>query len=135
MTDVQLSGPSHGPASGNPPKQLVVLLHEFKAGLTAYLESSQAPLRTLDALIDFNESHAGTVMPLFGQDLFRELDGILRLERGQVLHRLDGAVNPIARRASDLDVEIGRVELDHSVQQVLDLDCHEALPLRIFVAP
>lgn len=27
MTDVQLSGPSHGPASGNPPKQLVVLLH------------------------------------------------------------------------------------------------------------
>ena len=27
MSDVQLSGPSYGPASGNAPKQLVVLLH------------------------------------------------------------------------------------------------------------
>lgn len=27
MTDPILSGPSHGPASGNPPRQLVVLLH------------------------------------------------------------------------------------------------------------
>lgn len=46
-----------------------VLLFEFKADLHVYLERSQAPVRTLDAIIAFNEAHADTVMPHFGQDI------------------------------------------------------------------
>jgi amidase len=47
-----------------------VLLYEFKAGLNDYLASSGAPHTSLAELIAFNESHANTVMPHFGQDLF-----------------------------------------------------------------
>src|SRR5690606_31607555 len=50
--------------------ELEVLLHEFKAGVERYLEQRQAPLRTLDELIAYNRTHAGEVMPLFGQELF-----------------------------------------------------------------
>jgi len=45
-----------------------VLYYEFKADLNAYLESSGAPLRTMAEIIAFNEEHAGTVMPFFGQE-------------------------------------------------------------------
>jgi len=46
-----------------------VLLYEFKADLAAYLARSEAPLRSLDEIIAFNEAHAETVMPYFGQDV------------------------------------------------------------------
>jgi amidase len=46
----------------------VVLLYEFKSDLNEYLERSQAPIRTLDGIIKFNEVHAGAVMPFFGQE-------------------------------------------------------------------
>jgi amidase len=47
-----------------------VLLYEFKAGLNDYLGSSGAPRTSLAELIAYNETHADTVMPHFGQDLF-----------------------------------------------------------------
>ncbi len=46
-----------------------VLLYEFKAGLDSYLASSNAPLATLEEVIAFNEAHAETVMPFFGQEI------------------------------------------------------------------
>jgi amidase len=45
-----------------------VLYTEFKADLNAYLQSSGAPLKTLADIIRFNEEHADTVMPFFGQE-------------------------------------------------------------------
>jgi amidase len=45
-----------------------VLYYEFKADLNRYLEQSNAPVRTLEEIIDFNEANAETVMPHFGQD-------------------------------------------------------------------
>ena len=47
-----------------------VLLYEFKAGLNAYLgaRGPAAEVRSLAALIDFNERHADTEMPYFGQE-------------------------------------------------------------------
>lgn len=45
-----------------------VLYYEFKADLNAYLESSGAPLRTMEEIIEFNTRHANTVMPFFGQE-------------------------------------------------------------------
>jgi amidase len=48
--------------------QVEVLYYEFKADLNAYLERSGAPIASLADIIAFNEAHAGTVMPFFGQE-------------------------------------------------------------------
>ncbi len=49
-----------------------VLYYEFKTDLNAYLEKSGAPVKTLAGLIEYNEAHADTVMPIFGQEDFLE---------------------------------------------------------------
>ena len=46
-----------------------VLLYEFRADLNSYLEKSNAPVQSLADLIAFNEGHATTAMPIFGQDI------------------------------------------------------------------
>ena len=48
--------------------QRVVLYYEFKAGLNKYLRNSGAPIRSMAEIIEFNASHAETVMPFFGQE-------------------------------------------------------------------
>jgi amidase len=47
-----------------------VLLFEFKAGLNAYLAASGSSLKTLAALIDFNDRNRDREMPYFGQEIF-----------------------------------------------------------------
>ena len=47
-----------------------LLLHEFKDGLNRYLASHDTGFRDLASLIAYNEVHAETVMPLFGQEHF-----------------------------------------------------------------
>jgi amidase len=49
-----------------------VLLYEFKDGLNAYLARSQAPQRSLEALIAWNTANAARAMPFFGQELFEQ---------------------------------------------------------------
>jgi amidase len=51
--------------------ELEVLLYEFKADLNAYLSGlgPRAPVRTLQAIVDFNERHKNQEMPFFGQDI------------------------------------------------------------------
>jgi amidase len=46
-----------------------VLLYEFKADLNDYLMSSDAPMQSLEAVIEFNTANADSVMPFFGQDI------------------------------------------------------------------
>ena len=48
--------------------QRVVLHYEFKAGLNKYLQNSGAPVKSMAAIIEFNEAHAERVMPFFGQE-------------------------------------------------------------------
>ena len=48
--------------------ELEVLYYEFKADLDRYLEQSGAPVESLAAIIRFNDEHAATVMPHFGQE-------------------------------------------------------------------
>jgi len=52
-----------------------VLYYEFKTDLNAYLEKSGAPIKSLAGLIEFNQTHADTVMPIFGQEDFIEAQG------------------------------------------------------------
>jgi amidase len=49
-----------------------VLLYEFKDGINAYLAAHMIPgqAQTLQDLIDFDNAHAATVMPYFGQQYF-----------------------------------------------------------------
>lgn len=51
--------------------EMDVLLYEFHADLNAYLATrpTTSAVRTLEALIAFNDAHAGDELPIFGQDL------------------------------------------------------------------
>jgi amidase len=51
-----------------------VLLYEFKADLNAYLATlgPDAPVKSLEDLIAFNEAHRDQEMPYFGQEIFRQ---------------------------------------------------------------
>ncbi len=106
-----------------------VLLYEFKDGLNRYLASlgPGAP-RSLAELISFNEAHAASVMPYFGQEHFLTAEAkgplseaayqearaaCLRLSRGEGIdkalreHRLDALVAPTATPAWTTDLVNG----------------------------
>jgi amidase len=65
-----------------------VLYYEFKADLNTYLGNSGAPIKSLAGLIEFNDSHADTVMPIFGQEDFLEAQGKGPLTDEQYLNAL-----------------------------------------------
>jgi len=65
--------PANIPTAGKfDESELEVLLYEFKADLNAYLArfGPQAPVRSLQEVIEFNDRHRDREMPFFGQDLF-----------------------------------------------------------------
>jgi len=62
IDNVEISKDGMGDASRS------VLYYEFKADLNAYLESSGAPMKTLADIIRFNNEHADSMMPFFGQE-------------------------------------------------------------------
>ncbi len=111
-----------------------VLLYEFKANLNAYLASlgPQAPVKTLQEAIAFNEAHRNQEMPYFGQDIFHKaqekgplttpeyreaLETCRRMTRKEGLdavfeeHRLDALVAPTGAPAWMTDLVNG----DHYV--------------------
>ena len=47
-----------------------LLLYEFKIGLESYLSKSTSSIKTLQSLIDFNNSNATKMMPYFEQEIF-----------------------------------------------------------------
>ncbi|MBD7922039.1 amidase [Xanthomonas bonasiae] len=93
--------------------ELTVLLTEFKAGLERYLDTRQAPLRTLAQLIAFNRAHAERELAHFDQALFeqaqatRGLDDPAYLEARAKARRLAGPDGiDAALRAQRLDALI-----------------------------
>jgi amidase len=80
-----------------------VLLYEFKTDLNSYLEISNAPLRSLEEIIQFNTDNADVVMPIFDQDILEEsqskgslsepeyLDALSRIQR-VTRNGIDGAL-------------------------------------------
>ena len=65
--------PMHG-STGGPEQE--VMLYEFKSDLNAYLRRLPPTfaVRSLAALIQFNEAHKDTEMPLFDQELLRQAE-------------------------------------------------------------
>jgi amidase len=59
-------------SSGAGDAEYEVLLYEFRSGLNDYLQSSGAPLASLDDIIAFNTENAESVMPIFGQEIFEK---------------------------------------------------------------
>ena len=49
-----------------------LLLYEFKIGLENYLSQSTSSIKTLQSLIDFNNSKAKKMMPYFEQEIFHK---------------------------------------------------------------
>jgi amidase len=87
--------------------ELVVLHHEFKADLNAYLAGlgPDAPVKSLEEVIEFNEDNREKTMPIFGQDLMLEaqekgpLDSpeyIEALEKCQKLAKIEG-LDPVLK--------------------------------------
>ncbi|MGH9370616.1 MAG: amidase [Vicinamibacterales bacterium] len=68
-----------------------VLLYEFKDGLNRYLDATDSPHASLEALIAWNKANADRVMPIFGQEIF---------ERAQAKGPLTDAAYRKARDAS-----------------------------------
>lgn len=107
-----------------------VLLHEFKAGVEAYLArlGERTRLKTLEDLIHFNEEHRDSELPWFGQELFlqarergpltdkkylKALEACRKLSRDQGLdavlakHRLDALVAPTQAPPGMIDLVNG----------------------------
>jgi amidase len=97
--------------------ELLVLLYELKADLNKYLAAlgPEAPVHSLQDLIEFNERHKAEEMPYFGQDLFiaaeakgpltakeyrkalaknRRLSQTLGIDAVMARHKLDALVAP-----------------------------------------
>jgi amidase len=68
--------------------QREVLYYEFKADLNKYLENSGAPIKSVADIIDFNDSHAETVMPFFGQERMLEAQSRGQLSDPEYLEAL-----------------------------------------------
>ncbi|MFZ0430658.1 MAG: amidase [Acidobacteriota bacterium] len=70
-----------------------VLLYEFKADLNAYLArlGDRAPVKSLEEVIRFNEEHAETEMPFFGQEIFIESQAKGPLTDPEYLSALESA--------------------------------------------
>lgn len=90
--------------------ELQVLLYEFKDGVGRYLQSGQAPVRSLADLIAFDKAHAAQEMPWFGQELFEQAQA-----KGPLTER---AYREAKRKARDLagpqgiDAALRRQHLD-----------------------
>jgi amidase len=77
-----------------------VLYAEFKADLNAYLQNSGAPIKSLAEIIRFNDEHADTVMPFFGQERMLAAQAMGTLDDPEYLadalleHDLDALIAP-----------------------------------------
>jgi amidase len=118
-----LVDPANIPAASGPNArevELTVLLHEFKAGLNAYLASVQPdlPVHSLDDLIAFNADHAADEMPYFGQELLLKAQAVGGLDDPAYLAAREQ--NWRAARQDGLDAVMDEQHLDALVMPAAD---------------
>jgi amidase len=89
-----------------------VLLYEFKADLKNYLASlgSQAPVKTLQDIIAFNERHKDQEMPWFGQEIMIQAQAKGPLTEKKYLDEL--ASNLKMARTDGIDATMDKYKLD-----------------------
>ena len=79
-----------------------LLLHEFRDGLNRYLGSHSTGIADLAELVRYNESHAATVMPAFGQDLLEAANATGGLHSTEYAKALASSVTTIGRRLEEI---------------------------------
>jgi amidase len=84
-------------------------LYEFKADLNDYLASSNATLKSLEAIIAFNKEHAAAVMPYFGQDIMELAQGKGPLTDAEYLEALESS-RRIARDGIDTALKTHKLD-------------------------
>jgi len=89
--------------------QREVLYYEFKADLNDYLERSGAPLSSLADIIEFNDEHAETAMPHFGQERMLAAQEKGSLNDPEYLEAL-AASKRIARTGINQALEAGNLD-------------------------
>ena len=92
--------------------ELEVLLYEFKADLNAYLASlgPNAPARTLQDIIDYNDRHKDQEMPYFGQDIMVKAQAKGPLTEKKYRDAL--AKNHRLSRTQGIDATMSKYQLD-----------------------
>ena len=92
--------------------EVEVLLYEFKADLNAYLAGlgPDAPVHSLAEIIAFNQAHADTVMPYFGQERMLQAQEKGPLTDAAYVEAL--ATNHRLARAEGIDATLERHNLD-----------------------
>jgi amidase len=104
--------PMHG-STGAPEQE--VMLYEFKADLNAYLKRLPPAfaVRSLEALIRFNEAHKDTEMPFFDQELLRQAQAKGPLT--EKAYRAARAACLEATRSNGIDAVLSEHKLDAMV--------------------
>jgi amidase len=92
--------------------EMNVMMYELKADLNAYLArlGPNAPVHTLQEVIEFNEKHRDKEMPYFGQDLFLKAQGKGPLTSEEYQTAL--AKNHQFARADGIDAVMDKLKLD-----------------------
>ena len=95
--------------------ELSVLLYELKADLNAYLArlGADAPVHTLNEIIQFNDRHREKEMPYFGQDLFLKAQEKGPLSNKEYIDALKLNLN-LARKQG-IDAVMDKLKLDSLV--------------------
>lgn len=99
--------------------ELSVLLTEFKVGINAYLAAHAVPGQplTLADLIAYDQAHASTVMPYFGQELFTQAQATTGLSDPNYVAAKQAA--QMATRGS-IDSALSKLSLDALVSPTFD---------------
>jgi amidase len=91
--------------------ELLVFMYELKADLNAYLSRvSNAPVRTLKEIIDFNERNQSKELPYFGQDLFIKAEAKGPLSEKEYLNAIEK--NHQLARTEGIDGLMDKYHLD-----------------------
>jgi amidase len=89
--------------------ELTVLLVELKVALARYLETRDAPVRTLADVIAFNREHADRELPWFGQSLLEKAEETEGIASPAYLEGLDSCT---AAGLAELDRVLGEHAVD-----------------------
>jgi amidase len=92
--------------------EMPILLHEFKAGLNAYLarRGATARVHSLTELIAFNEREAARELQYFGQELFEQAERTTGLDAAQYRAALSACRD--GSRAQGIDAVLTEYRLD-----------------------
>jgi len=99
--------PTHGKFDDS---ELLVLLYELKADLNAYLAARPGAPRSLQDIINFNDSNHEKEMPYFGQDLFIKAETKGPLSSKEYIDALEA--NHRLSRKEGIDAVIDQFRLD-----------------------